>query len=123
MRKILTILFLAATLVAQAQQKQIAYIEATKNWYYLYDQNGKQIKGLSRSSTGEIKGWGSDYFVTKRYSFYFICDINGRTLKSLNVSDVGEIVAVSGEFFTSRKGSWVYTWNKNGKKINARTAR
>ena len=105
----------------QAQRQQISYIEETKNWYYVYDENGKKIGGLSRSSVGEIKGWGNDFFVAKRYSYYHICDVRGKTLKSLNVSDVGEIVGVAGNTITSRRGSWIIIWNKQGKKISVRS--
>jgi hypothetical protein len=57
---------------AQSQSQQISYIEETKNWYYVYDEQGKRIGGLSRSSVGELKGWGSDFFVAKHHSFYYI---------------------------------------------------
>ena len=59
MKKLFTILFLLVTLAAQAQsqRQQISYIEETKNWYYVYDEQGKRIGGLSRSSVGELKGW------------------------------------------------------------------
>ena len=68
MRKLFTILLLLLAMAAQAQRQQISYIEETKNWYYVYDEQGKRIGGLSRSSVGELKGWGSDFFVAKRYS-------------------------------------------------------
>ena len=122
MKKLLTILLLMVTLAAQAQRQQISYIEETKNWYYVYDEQGKRIGGLSRSSIGELKGWGNDFFVAKRYSYYYICDAKGKTLKTMNVSDVGEIVGVTNTTITSRKGSWIFTWNKDGKKISARSA-
>ena len=122
LRHLLTILFLILAIGIHAQHRQISYIESTKNWYYVYDETGKKISGLSRSSIGEIKGWGNDFFVAKRYSFYFICDAQGKTLKSMNVSDVGEIVGVSGNTITSRRGSWIFIWNKEGKKISARSA-
>lgn len=122
MRQLLTILFLVLTLGVQAQ-RQISYIEETKNWYYVYDEQGKKICGLSRGSVGELKGWGSDFFVAQRYSFYYIYDAKGKTLKTMNVSTVGEIVGVSGNTITSRKGSWIFTWSKEGKKLNARTAK
>ena len=122
MKNLFTILFMMLALAVRAQSQQISYIEETKYWYYVYDDQGKRIGGLSRSSVGELKGWGSDFFVAKRYSFYYICDAKGRTLKTMNVSDVGEIVAVTNTTITSRKGSWIYTWSKEGKKINARTA-
>ncbi len=122
MKKLFIVLSLTLTLAAQAQHKQISYIEKTKNWYYVYDEQGKKIGGLSRSSVGEVKGWGSDFFVTKRHSYYRICDATGRTLKTMNVAETGEIVSVANNTITSRKGSWIYTWNKEGKKINARSA-
>ena len=121
-KKVFTILLLMVSLTVQAQRQQISYIEETKNWYYVYDEQGKCIGGLSRSSVGELKGWGSDFFVSKRYSYYYICDAKGKTLKTMNVSDVGEIVGVSNSTITSRKGSWIFTWNKEGKKISARSA-
>lgn len=121
-KKLFTILFIMLPLAVQAQRQQISYIEETKNWYYVYDDQGKKIGGLSRSSVGELKGWGRDFFVAKRYSFYYICDAKGKTLKTMNVSDVGEIVGVSGTTITSRKGSWILTWSKEGKKISARNA-
>ena len=122
MRKWLIILMTMLAINVQAQRQQISYIEETKNWYYVYDENGKKIGGLSRSSVGEIKGWGNDFFVAKRYSYYHICDVKGKTLKSLNVSDMGEIVGVSGNTITSRRGSCLFTWNKEGKKISSRSA-
>lgn len=92
-------------------------------WLWLsVDDAGKKIGGLSRSSIGELKGWGSDFFVAKYYSYYRIYDAKGKVLKAMNVSDVGEIVGVSGKTITSRKGSWIYTWNKEGKKISTRSA-
>ena len=119
MRKLFTILLLLLAMAAKAQRQQISYIEETKNWYYVYDEQGKRIGGLSRSSVGELKGWGSDFFVA---TYYYICDAKGKTLKTMNVSDVGEIVGVSNNTITSRKGSWIFTWNKEGKKISARSA-
>lgn len=121
MRQLITILLFMLTLAVQAQRQQISYIEETKNWYYVYDVSGKKIGGLSRSSIGELKGWGSDFFVAKHYSYYRIYDAKGKVLKALNVSDVGEIVGVSAGTITSRKGSWIYTWSKEGKKISARS--
>lgn len=122
MRFLLSVILLWAAVSMQAQQKEISYIESTKNWYYVYDEAGKKIGGLSRSSVGELKGWGRDFFVAKYYSYYRIYDAKGKVLKALNVSDVGEIVGVSGNTITSRRGSWLFTWNKEGKKISARSA-
>ena len=122
MKHLVTFLLLLLSLAVQGQERKLSYIETTKNWYYLYDEQGRQMGGLSRSSTGELQGWGSDYFVTRRYSYYVICDVKGRTLKSLNVQDVGEILSVSDDTFASRKGSWLYIWSKDGRKLSARNA-
>lgn len=122
MRQLFITIFLFLSLVVQAQQK-ISYIEETKHWYYVYDDNGKKIGGLARSSVGEVKGWGSDFFVAKRYSYYHICDAKGKTLKTMNVSNVGEIVSVTNSTITSRKGSWIFIWNKEGKRISSMTAK
>ncbi|MBR6016036.1 MAG: hypothetical protein IK067_02770 [Prevotella sp.] len=122
MRKILVILMTMLTLGVQAQQRQISYVEATKNWYYVYDEAGKKIVGLSRGSIGDLKGWGSDFLVAKYYSFYRIYDAKGKVLKAMNASDVGEIVGVSGNTITSRRGSWIFTWDKKGKKLSSRSA-
>ena len=44
------LLFIALLLtVANLQAQSISHIETTKNWYYIYDQNGKKIKTLSAS--------------------------------------------------------------------------
>ena len=122
MRQLFITIFLFLSLAMQAQQK-ISYIEETKHWYYVYDDNGKKIGGLARSSVGEVKGWGSDFFVAKCYSYYHICDAKGKTLKTMNVSDVGEIVSVTNSTITSRKGSWIFIWNKEGKRISSMTAK
>ena len=116
-----TLLFLLALTVQAQRQQKISYIEETKNWYYVYDEAGKKIGGLSRGSIGELKGWGGDFLVAKYYSFYRIYDAKGKVLKVMNVSDVGEIVGVSGQTITSKKGSWIYTWSKEGKKISVRS--
>ena len=121
MKRLFIILFLMLEMSVQAQSLQISYIEETKNWYYVYDEQGKRIGGLSRSSVGDIKGWGSDFFVAKRYSYYHICDAKGKTLKTMNVADVGEIVGVANSTITSRKGSWIFVWSREGKKISARS--
>ena len=114
--------FLCAVFPIQAQQKEISYIETTKNWYYIYDGSGKKIKTLYRSGIGDIKGWGKDFFVTKRGAFYLICDAEGKTQKTLGAQSVGEVISVSSSTFTSRLGVWIYTWNKEGKKIQTRAA-
>lgn len=122
MRQLFTILLFLLAVGVQAQQRQMSYIETTKNWYYVYDEKGQRIGGLSRSSIGEVKGWGSDFIVAKYYSFYRIYDPKGKVLKSISASEVGEVVGVAGNTFTSRRGNWIITWSKEGKRISSRSA-
>ena len=105
-----------------AQEKQIAYIESNKNWHYLYDAQGKKIAGYSRSSVGDVVGWGSTFFIGKNTGWYRIYDVKGRVIKALSINNVGEVIGVSGDTFTSRNGNWIYIWDKNGKKIATRPA-
>ena len=114
---ILTLLCFAVGLKAQS----ISHIETTKNWYYIYDQNGKKIKTLS-STIGALQGFSSTFFVVKSGSWYYIYDANGKKTKTLSESTVGKVLSVSGETFTSQVGSWIYTWSKEGKKISTRSA-
>lgn len=122
MKKLFLFVLMMMATTIQAQQKEISYIETTKNWYYIYDENGKKIKTIYRNGIGDIKGWGKDFFVTKRGVYYLICNAEGKTLKTLGAQSVGEVVSVSSSTFTSRLGVWIYTWNKEGKKINTRAA-
>ena len=106
MKRVLLLFVFLCAVVSMWAQKEISYIETTKNWYYIYDESGKKIKILYRSGIGDIKGWGKDFFVTKRGAFYLICDAEGKTLKTLGAQSVGEVVSVSGSTFTSRLGPW-----------------
>ncbi len=120
MKKLLLSIVLLLS-VANLQAQSISHIETTKNWYYIYDQDGKKIKTLS-STIGELRGFGSTFFVVKSGSWYYIYDANGKKTKTLSESTVGKVMSVSGETFTSQVGSWIYTWSKEGKKINTRSA-
>jgi len=103
--------------------QSISHIETTKNWYYIYDQNGKKIKTLS-TSQGELKGYSSTFYIIKQGSaFYVTYDVNGKRLHTFGAATVGEILAVSGDTFASRQGAWIHTWSKEGKKINTRAAK
>lgn len=118
--KLLITLSLMWFSIANLQAQSISHIETTKNWYYIYDQNGKKIKTLS-TSQGELKGYSSTFYIIKQGSaFYITYDVNGKRLHTFGTSSVGEILAVSGDTFTSRQGAWIYTWSKEGKKINTR---
>jgi hypothetical protein len=108
--------------VASLQAQSISHIETTKNWYYLYNQEGKKVKTLS-SNIGELQGFSSTFFVVKSGSWYYVYDANGKKTKTLSESTVGKVLSVSGETFTSQVGSWIYTWSKEGKKISTRAAR
>ena len=46
-----------------ANAQQISYIKADGAWYQVYDEAGKKVTTLSKSSIGEVVGWGSDFFV------------------------------------------------------------
>ena len=124
MKRLLLIMMLwgVGAVSIQAQQKEISHIETTKNWYYVYDESGKKIKTLYRNGYGDIKGWGKDFFVTKRGAYYLICDAEGKTLKTLGAQSVGEVISVSSSTFTSQLGVWIFTWDKTGKRINTRGA-
>ena len=103
--------------------QSISHIETTKNWYYIYDQNGKKIKTLS-TSQGELKGYSSTFYIIKQgSSFYITYDVKGKRLHTWGASSVGEIQGVAGDTFTSRNGAWIYTWSKDGKKISTRAAK
>ena len=122
MKKLLLSIFLLLS-VTNLQAQSISYIETTKNWYYIYDQDGKKIKTLS-TSQGELKGYSSTFYIIKQGSaFYVTYDVNGKRLHTFGAASVGEILAVSGDTFTSRLGVWIYTWSKDGKKICTRAAK
>lgn len=121
MRKLLIIIALLLSVVGLKAQS-ISHIETTKNWYYIYDQDGKKTKTLS-ATIGELQGFSSSFFVVKSGSWYYIYDATGKKTKTLSESTVGKVLSVSGETFTSQVGSWIYTWSKEGKKINTRAAR
>ena len=120
MKKLLLSIVLLLSVV-NLQAQSISHIETTKNWYYIYDQDGKKIKALS-STIGELQGFSASFFVVKSGSWYYIYDANGKKTKTLSESTVGKVLSVSGETFTSQVGSWIYTWSKEGKKIGTRAA-
>lgn len=120
MKKLLLIAVLSL-LSASLQAQGISYIETTRSWYYLYDQNGKKIKGLS-TTIGELQGYSASFFVVKSGSWYYLYDSKGNKIKAMSVSTVGKVLSVAGDTFTSQVGSWIYTWDKEGKKIAVRAA-
>ena len=121
--KLLITLSLMWFSIANLQAQSISHIETTKNWSYIYDQNGKKIKTLS-TSQGELKGYSSTFYIIKQgTAFYITYDVNGKRLHTFAAGSVGEIVGVAGDTFTSKNGVWIYTWSKEGKKISTRAAK
>ena len=122
MKKVLIVLALLLSTIGLKAQS-ISHIETTKNWYYIYDQDGKKIKTLS-TSQGELKGYSSTFYIIKQGSaFYITYDVKGKRLHTWGASSVGEILGVAGDTFTSRNGAWIYTWSKDGKKISTRASK
>ncbi len=121
MKKIIATLALLATFMSMNAQ-DIANIEVTQSWNYVYDSSGKKICTISRSQ-GELVGYSYSFFVLKSGSWYYFYSPTGKKFNTLSVSYVGEIISVAGNTFTSRNGNWIYTWSKEGKKINTRSAR
>lgn len=124
MRKCLWLLFLMMSLSANAQQKQISYVETSSSgsWYHVYDTNGKKITTLAQQSVGELIGWSAEIIVTKSGSWYKILDPQGKTLKTMSEQTLGTVISVAGSTFTSRSGNWISTWDKTGKKLSTRSA-
>lgn len=121
MRRILIILtMLMAAYAMQAQR--ISYIETTRSWHYVYDENGKKIHTFS-TTQGEVVAYSESFYILKHGSWYYTCDAKGKKLHTFAVSNVGDILSATGDTFTSRKGSWIYTWDKKGKKIATRSAK
>lgn len=107
---------------SDTQAQEIANIEVTSSWYYVYDANGKKIATMT-TYNGELMGYSSQFFILKSGSWYYLYSPTGKKLKTLSVSYVGDIIGVAGSTFTSRNGSWIYTWSIDGKKLNTRAAR
>ncbi len=124
MRKYLWLLFLMMSLSANAQQKQISYVETSSSgsWYHVYDTNGKKITTLAQQSVGELIGWSAEIIVTKSGSWYKILDPQGKTLKTMSEQTLGTVISVSGNTFTSRSGNWISIYDKTGKKLSTHPA-
>ncbi|WP_077195692.1 hypothetical protein [Prevotella ihumii] len=74
---LLTIALMLATVSMQAQK--ISYIETTKSWYYVYDDNGKKIKTIS-TSAGELKGYSVNFYVVQQGSWIYTFEPAGKKL-------------------------------------------
>lgn len=115
---ILSLIFISATSVAE----QLSDIQTSGSWIYLYNTAGKKYKTLSVSSVGQIEGFSSSFFVSKKSGWIYLYDADGKRYKTMSVSTVGDVISVAGNTFTSRKGNWIYTWSRDGKKLNTRSA-
>ena len=122
MKRFVTLLLFALMVIGMQAQKQISYIKQDGAWYMVYDESGKKITTLSKSSVGEIKGWGTDFFVSLDGSWYKIYDSTGKKINTLSKSSVGDVIGVSGNTFTSKDGAWIKIYDKTGKKINTHSA-
>ena len=106
----------------QKQERMISSVETNGSWVYLYDAKGYKYRTLSASYVGEVKGWSSTFFVSKKDSWVCLWDSTGEKYRTLSYSYVGDVIGVAGDTFTSRNGSWIYTWNRKGERINTRSA-
>jgi len=106
----------------QAQTPQISNVEQASSWIYIYDQNGKRIKTISRGTAGDLVAWGTSFLISKKGGWYYLFDVQGKHYKSLSISSVGEIISASGDTFTTKLGGWVHTYDRNGKRIRTRSA-
>ena len=122
MIKIVLLIALLMGSSANAQQRQISYVDNAGSWYHVYDTNGKKITTLSSSAVGDLIGWSAEIIVTKSGGWYKILDPQGKTLKTMSDMSVGTVISVSGSTFTSRSGSWIYVWDKMGKKLATRSS-
>ena len=122
--KRIVLMVVAAIMVTMSiqAQRQISYIKQNGSWYQVYDESGKKITTLSKSSVGDIKGWGADFFVSLDGSWYKIYDSNGKKINTLSKASVGDVIGVSGNTFTSKDGGWIKIYDKTGKKIDTRSA-
>ena len=83
MMRIFLIIAVMLLSAANLQAQSISYIETTKSWYYIYDQDGKKIKTLS-TGQGELKGYSSTFYIIKQESaFYVTYDVQGKRLQDV----------------------------------------
>ena len=121
MMKVLTTMLLAFLLAGGAHR--ISTIESKGPWIYLYVESGYRYKSLLVSNVGEVVGYGSTFFVSRKDFYIYLYDAEGNRYKSLLVSNVGEVVAVTDNSFSTRKDFLIYTWDKKGNKIGSRRAK
>ena len=119
-RILLTLIALLLTLTT-LQAQRISYIETTRSWHHVYDENGKKVHTIS-TTQGQVVAYSDTFYILRHGSWYYTCDARGKKLHTFSVTNVGDILTATGDTFTSRKGSWIYTWSKSGKKLSTRPA-
>ena len=94
MKTILIIIsFFSAVVAVKAQN--ISYIETTKGWYNIYDQDGKMIKSLS-IGLGQLVGYSSTFYIIKQKTgFYITYDVSSKQIHTLSTRIVGGNIHVS----------------------------
>ncbi len=122
MSKQITLLLIMLFTTMTVQQKAISYIKNDGSWYMVYDEQGKKITTVSKSTVGEIVGWGADFFVSRDGSWYKVYDSKGKKITTLSKQTVGEVISVSSTTFTSRDGAWIKIYDKSGRKIATKSA-
>ena len=122
MKRILLTLITLLMAFAAVQAQKISYIETTRSWHHVYDENGKKVHTFS-TSQGQVVAYSDTFYIVKHGSWYYTFDARGKKLYTFSVSNVGDILTATGDTFTSRKGNWIYTWSKTGKKLSTRSAR
>lgn len=114
-----SLLLLAVSMAVEAQS--INYIEQTDSWIYVYDDANKKLCTKYVGNTGEVVGWGDDYWVSRYGNWYYLWTAKGTKYKSIYAPNIGDVVAVNSKTFVSRyKNNWLYTFDKNGKKISSK---
>ena len=121
MKRILLTLLTLLMAFAAVQAQKISYIETTRSWHHVYDENGKKVYTFS-TTQGEVVAYSDTFYIVKHDSWYHTYDAKGHRIHTFAVSNVGDILSATGDTFTSRKGNWIYTWSKSGRKIATRAA-
>ena len=79
MKKLLLSIVLLLS-VANLQAQSISHIETTKNWYYIYDANGKKTKTLSESTVGKVLSVSGDTFTSQVGSWIYTWSKEGKKI-------------------------------------------
>jgi len=117
----IALLFCCMTMHAQNKIDAISNIEQTASWVIVYNQNGKRAYTKGKGSVGEVVGWSSTFWVSKKGSWYYLWSVDGKKYKSMTANNIGTVISVAGDTFTAKKGRWIYTYDKNGRKIQSRS--